>query len=214
MRLLTYDRGFGRIDGASVIRLADDAISYLIDGGTDGDRQPLDAVRAHAPVPRPGKIICVGLNYRDHAAETGKAVPTEPVIFAKFANSVVGDQASVEIPAATAEADWEAELAVVIGRTARSVSEAEALNCVGGYTCINDLSARDLQRSGGQWTRGKAIDGFLPMGPHLVTPDEVAIRSRWTSDACSTARSCRTRTPRRWCWRRAAGQHLEPDDDA
>ena len=124
-------------------------------------------------MPAPGKIVCVGLNYRDHAAETGKPIPTEPVLFAKFANSVVGDGSRVAIPAATVEADWEAELGVVIGREATRVSADHALAHVAGYLCANDLSARDLQRSGGQWTRGKAIDGFLPMGPVLVTADEV-----------------------------------------
>ena len=105
-------------------------------------------------MPRPGKIVCIGLNYRDHAAETGKAVPTEPVLFAKFANSVVADGATVAIPAATSEADWEAELGVVIGR--RTTGDVPgALDHVAGYTCLNDLSARDLQRSGGQWTRGR-----------------------------------------------------------
>ncbi len=134
---------------------------------------PAGSLSLLAPVPAPGKIVCVGLNYRDHAAETGKPIPTEPVLFAKFANSVVGDGARVAIPAATAEADWEAELGVVIGREATRVSAEHALAHVAGYLCANDLSARDLQRSGGQWTRGKAIDGFLPMGPVLVTADEV-----------------------------------------
>lgn len=139
----------------------------------DGAPCGLDDVDLTAPVPRPGKIICVGLNYRDHAAETGKPIPAEPILFAKFANSVVGDGATVPIPAVTSEVDWEAELGVVIGRVARAVPVDRALAHVAGYVCLNDLSARDLQRSGGQWTRGKAIDGFLPMGPALVTADEV-----------------------------------------
>jgi acylpyruvate hydrolase len=126
-----------------------------------------------APVPRPGKIICIGLNYRDHAAETGKPLPSEPILFAKFTNSVVGDDATVVMPPASVEVDWEAELGVVIGRRASRVSVEDALDHVAGYTCMNDLSARDLQRSGVQWTRGKAIDGFLPMGPALVTRDEI-----------------------------------------
>jgi 2-keto-4-pentenoate hydratase/2-oxohepta-3-ene-1,7-dioic acid hydratase in catechol pathway len=158
----------------TVVPMGTDLVGYL-DGGhaVDGQPLPLDEVELTAPVPRPGKIVCVGLNYRDHAAETGKAVPDEPVLFAKFANSVVGDGATVELPPVAKEVDWEAELGVVIGRRARQVGVGDALGHVAGYTCLNDLSARDLQRRGGQWTRGKAIDGFLPMGPCLVTADEI-----------------------------------------
>lgn len=178
MRLVSFDGGFGRlelVDGVeTVVPMGADLVGYL--AGTpaaDAAPIPLDRVALLAPVPRPGKIVCVGLNYRDHAAETGKAVPTEPVLFAKFANSVVGDGAVVPIPPETDEADWEAELGVVIGARASRVRVEDALAHVAGYTCTNDLSARDLQRSGGQWTRGKAIDGFLPMGPWLLTADEV-----------------------------------------
>jgi len=174
MRLMSFDGGFGRVVDDRIVPMGADLVAWLRgEPAQDGPPRPLADVRPLAPVPRPGKIVCVGLNYRDHAAETGKPVPTEPVLFAKFANSVVADGATVEIPPATAEADWEAELGVVIGRTARRVERDEALTYVAGYTCLNDLSARDLQRSGGQWTRGKAIDGFLPMGPWLVTADDV-----------------------------------------
>jgi 2,4-didehydro-3-deoxy-L-rhamnonate hydrolase len=178
MRLVSYDGGFGRIEdgpeGAVVVPMGEDLVAHLAGAPVrEGGPVPLEGLRLLAPVPRPGKIVCVGLNYRDHAAETGKAVPTEPVLFAKFANSVVGDSATVPIPPETAEADWEAELGVVVGRRASRVAVDEALSYVAGYTCMNDLSARDLQRSGGQWTRGKAIDGFLPMGPWLRTADEV-----------------------------------------
>lgn len=194
MRLVSYDGGFGRLEGTAgrvqVVPMGRDLVAWLAGEETavDGTPVPHDAVSLVAPVPRPGKIICVGLNYRDHAAEAGKPVPTEPVLFAKFANSVVGPYADVELPAATGEVDWEAELAAVIGRTARRVSVEDALDHVAGYTCVNDLSARDLQRRGGQWTRGKAVDGFLPMGPWLVTSDEVgdpqrlAIRCRVDGD--------------------------------
>ncbi len=174
MRLVSYAGGFGRLEGDAVVPMGDDLVGYLAGAPVaEGEPVPLAGLTLAAPVPRPGKIVCVGLNYRDHAAETGKPVPTEPVLFCKFANSVVGDAATVPIPAATAEADWEAELAVVIGRTATRVRADDALDHVAGYACANDLSARDLQRSGGQWTRGKAIDGFLPLGPWLVTADEV-----------------------------------------
>ncbi len=178
MRLVSFDGGFGRlevVDGVeTVVPMGPDLVGYLAGApAADEPRVPLDRRALLAPVPRPGKIICVGLNYRDHAAETGKAVPAEPVLFAKYANSVVADGAVVPIPAETVEADWEAELGVVIGARASRVSVEDALGYVAGYTCMNDLSARDLQRSGGQWTRGKAIDGFLPMGPWLLTADEV-----------------------------------------
>ena len=179
MRLVSFTEGWGRVQGdgpgRSVVPMGRDLLAYLRgeEEPVDGVAIPWEDVELLAPVPRPGKIVCVGLNYRDHAAETGKPVPTEPVLFAKFANSVVGDGAEVALPAVTEEVDWEAELGVVIGRRASRVSVADALAHVAGYTCMNDLSARDLQRSGGQWTRGKAIDGFLPMGPWLVTADEI-----------------------------------------
>jgi 2-keto-4-pentenoate hydratase/2-oxohepta-3-ene-1,7-dioic acid hydratase in catechol pathway len=174
VRLVSFAGGFGRLEGDEIVPMGLDLLDHLR-GGPLKESAPVPAadLPLSAPVPRPGKIVCVGLNYRDHAAETGKPVPTEPVLFCKFANSVVGDGATVPIPAATAEADWEAELAVVIGRAATRVRAEQALDHVAGYTCANDLSARDLQRSGGQWTRGKAIDGFLPLGPWLVTADEV-----------------------------------------
>ena len=179
MRLISYAGGFGRLhddDPGLLVPMGRDLVAYLAGEEAVVDRAPVpvDSLQLTAPVPRPGKIICVGLNYRDHAKETGKPIPEEPVLFAKFANSVVPDGAEVPIPEVTREVDWEAELGVVIGRTARRVSASDALDHVAGYTCMNDLSARDLQRRGGQWTRGKAIDGFLPMGPHLVTADEVA----------------------------------------
>jgi 2,4-didehydro-3-deoxy-L-rhamnonate hydrolase len=186
MQLVSYVGGFGRLEGGKVVPMGSDITEYLSGERVSSDGAPvdLDDVTLTAPIPRPGKIICVGLNYRDHAAETGKPIPTEPVLFAKFANSVVGDDATVAIPAVVSEADWEAELGVVIGRRARRVPRDRALDHVAGYCCMNDLSARDLQRSGGQWTRGKAIDGFLPMGPALVTADEVA-------DPQNLAISCR-----------------------
>lgn len=175
MRLVSYEGGFGRLEGDGVVPMGADLVAYLAGAAAAEDRPalPLRDVTLVAPVPRPGKIVCIGLNYRDHAAETGKPVPTEPVLFAKFANSVVADGATVAIPATTNEVDWEAELGVVIGHRATQIDVSAALDHVAGYTCINDLSARDLQRSTSQWTRGKAIDGFLPMGPWLVTRDEV-----------------------------------------
>ncbi len=135
---------------------------------------PLDAVRLLAPVPAPGKIVAIGRNYADHAAEEGTAAPAAPLVFAKFPSSVVGSGAEVRWdPALTAQVDYEAELGVVIGRRASRVAESEALDYVLGYTCLNDVTARDLQFGDGQWVRGKSLDTFCPMGPWLVTPDEL-----------------------------------------
>ncbi len=134
----------------------------------------LDAVRLLAPVPAPGKIVAIGRNYADHAAEEGADAPGAPLIFAKFPSSVIGPRGEIRWdPSLTAQVDYEAELAVVIGRSASRVAEREALDYVLGYTCLNDVTARDLQFGDGQWVRGKSLDTFCPMGPWLVTPDEL-----------------------------------------
>jgi 2-keto-4-pentenoate hydratase/2-oxohepta-3-ene-1,7-dioic acid hydratase in catechol pathway len=127
-----------------------------------------------APLPRPGKIVAIGRNYREHAAEEGVEPPPAPLIFAKWPSSVVGSGAEVRWdPGLSAKVDYEAELAVVIGRRARRVGTAAALDHVLGYTCLNDVSARDIQFGDGQWVRGKSLDTFCPMGPALVTADEI-----------------------------------------
>ncbi len=131
------------------------------------------AARLKAPVPRPGKMICIGLNYRDHAAESNQAVPEYPTVFAKYANCVIGPGEKIVIPPVTAKPDYEIELGVIIGKRARNVSEADALNYVAGYVPFNDVSARDYQMRTSQWTIGKAFDTFGPMGPALVTRDEI-----------------------------------------
>lgn len=179
MRLVSFDGGFGRIEGDLMVPMGDDILDYLATG-VARDREPIAStdLRLAAPIPRPGKIIGVGLNYRDHAAESGQPVPEEPILFAKFANSVIGPGEPISIPPATQSADYEAELGIVIGRTARSVDREAARGFVAGYTCVNDVSARDLQLRVSQWTRGKAIDTFLPMGPWLVTADEIADPNR------------------------------------
>lgn len=139
--------------------------------GRPGD---VDASRRIAPVPRPGKVIAVGLNYHAHAAEGGAAIPTSPMLFAKFPTAVVGHGATVEWdPGLTDAVDLEAELGVVIGRRARRVPEDAALGYVLGYTCVNDVSARDLQFADKQFVRAKSLDTFCPMGPALVTADEI-----------------------------------------
>jgi acylpyruvate hydrolase len=130
-------------------------------------------VTLKAPIPRPGKIMCIGLNYRDHAAETNKPIPEYPTVFSKYANTVIGPGEAIVIPQVTNQVDYEVELAVVIGRRARHVSKSEALDYVGGYMPFNDVSARDYQNRTTQWTIGKTFDTFAPMGPALVTADEV-----------------------------------------
>ncbi|MFB6269466.1 MAG: fumarylacetoacetate hydrolase family protein [Halobacterium sp.] len=127
-----------------------------------------------APVRNPGKIVCVGLNYEDHAEEGDNPIPDEPVLFAKFPTTVTGPDSTVAWdPALTQKVDYEAELVVAIGSEARRVDQDDALDHVAGYTAGNDVSARDLQHGDGQWVRGKSLDSFAPLGPELVTPDEL-----------------------------------------
>lgn len=174
MRLVSFEGGFGRVEGDSVISMGPDLVAYLATGdASDGVPVPLAEVRLLAPVPRPGKVVGIGLNYRDHAAESGQPIPEAPILFPKFANSVIGPGAPIVIPPETEQPDYEAELGVVIGRTAYRVTEVDALAHVAGYTCVNDVSARDLQFESSQWMLGKAIDTFLPCGPWLVTADEI-----------------------------------------
>ncbi|MBB3459198.1 2-keto-4-pentenoate hydratase/2-oxohepta-3-ene-1,7-dioic acid hydratase in catechol pathway [Rhizobium sp. BK313] len=130
--------------------------------------------RLGACVAGTGKFICIGLNYSDHAAETGATVPPEPIIFMKATSAIVGPNDSIEIPRGSKKTDWEVELGVVIGKTAKYVSEDEAMDHVAGYCVINDVSERAFQAERqGQWTKGKSADTFGPTGPWLVTPDEV-----------------------------------------
>ena len=122
-----------------------------------------------------GKMVCIGLNYADHAAESGMPVPSEPVVFNKWTSAIVGPNDDIEIPRGSKKTDWEVELGVVIGKHAKNVSEADALNYVAGYCVINDVSEREWQiERGGQWDKGKGFDTFGPTGPWLVTRDEVA----------------------------------------
>ena len=132
-----------------------------------------DGVRLGPPIARPSKIICVGANYADHAKEFGHDVPSEPILFSKATSAVVGPTDDIVLPAEAQVVDSEAELAVVISREARGVSRADVLNYVAGYMVLNDVTERKVQRSTGQWFRGKGFDTFCPMGPFLVTPDEV-----------------------------------------
>ena len=126
-----------------------------------------------APVPRPGKLICIGLNYRDHAAESNLPIPERPVVFSKFSTAVIAPGQPVVLPATSQKVDYEAELAVVIGRRAKSVGASRAYDYVLGYTAFNDVSARDFQFADGQWQRGKSCDTFAPMGQTIVTTDVI-----------------------------------------
>lgn len=129
-----------------------------------------------APIVSPGKVICIGLNYSDHAAESGMDVPSEPVCFSKFSSAVIGPETEIELPAVSKQVDYEAELVAVIGKRCKNVAEADARSHVAGYMNGNDVSARDWQigRPGGQWLLGKTPDTFAPTGPWLVTADEIA----------------------------------------
>jgi 2-keto-4-pentenoate hydratase/2-oxohepta-3-ene-1,7-dioic acid hydratase in catechol pathway len=125
------------------------------------------------PIDRPGKIICVGLNYKDHAEEQGVDLPTAPLLFAKWNNTLIGPGEPIVIPPIVTKTDYEAELGVVIGSRASKVSAENALEAVAGYICVNDVSARDLQFADGQWSRGKSPDTYCPVGPQLVPRDEI-----------------------------------------
>ena len=185
MKLVTYSTGervprVGYVEDGEIRALGGGSLLEYIMHGRDADRKPggevvaLEEARLHAPIARPGKIIAIGLNYEDHAAETGAEIPEKPIVFAKYANTVIGPGEPIRIPPITEQVDYEAELAVVIGQRAKDVLESEALDYVFGYTNANDVSSRDLQFSeGGQWTRSKSIDTFCPLGPYLATRDEV-----------------------------------------
>jgi 2-keto-4-pentenoate hydratase/2-oxohepta-3-ene-1,7-dioic acid hydratase in catechol pathway len=133
---------------------------------------PLDEVELATPIPDPQKIVCIGLNYRSHAEESGIEPPPAPTFFAKFRNALVATDTEVTLPAAGQKVDYEAEVAFVIGSRAREVGEAEAMDHVAGYMLLNDLSARDLQFATPQWMPGKVFDGSAPCGPALVTAEE------------------------------------------
>jgi 2-keto-4-pentenoate hydratase/2-oxohepta-3-ene-1,7-dioic acid hydratase in catechol pathway len=181
VRLVTYDAGRGPRagvlrDGDRVVDAGESlraliAVSRLAE--TPGAEEiPLSEVQLLPPIPNPDKIICVGLNYRSHAAEAGVEAPEVPTFFAKFRNALVPSGSEVPLPAASEKVDYEAEVAFVIGRPARDVREEDALDYIAGYTLLNDLSARDLQFATPQWMPGKVFDGSAPCGPALVTPDE------------------------------------------
>ena len=178
----------GLRSGRAVVALGADRLRELADAaGANRDRlaaEPLDAVRLGPPVPDPQKIICLGLNYRDHAAEAGLQPPAAPMFFAKFPNSLIGPADDIVPPPTTDQVDYEAELAVVIGTRGRNIAVADALGHVAGAMAFNDVSARDLQMANTLWTGGKAIDTFGPCGPALVLREDIddlqalAVRTR------------------------------------
>lgn len=141
-------------------------------GDSGSPSHPLAAVALLPPIPDPDKIVCIGLNYGKHAAEVGAEPPASPTIFAKYRNALAPAGATVKLPANSSRVDFEAEVAFVVGRRAKDVAVADALDHVAGYTLLNDLSARDLQGATPQWMPGKVFDGAAPCGPALVTPEE------------------------------------------
>jgi 2-keto-4-pentenoate hydratase/2-oxohepta-3-ene-1,7-dioic acid hydratase in catechol pathway len=190
VRLVTYELdgavGCGVLGAAGVVPIHGASIRRILERGAEhwhavarygtehaDEALGLEDVRLCAPVQDPDKILCIGLNYKDHAQETGMTAPSAPVVFAKFRNSLIGPTDPIVLPEASDAVDYEAELAVVIGRRCRNVDAADALQFVAGAMAFNDVSARDLQMQTSQWTMGKAIDTFAPCGPALVFMDEI-----------------------------------------
>jgi 2-keto-4-pentenoate hydratase/2-oxohepta-3-ene-1,7-dioic acid hydratase in catechol pathway len=191
MRLVSYrgDSGAragllteeGVLDAAAILRLDRISVRELIEGEMlrdlaerleGSDVGPIANAELLPPLPDPDKIICIGLNYRSHAAEAGVDPPEQPTFFAKFRNALAAPSAAVRLPAASEKVDYEAEVAFVVGRRCKEMDPEDALTAIAGYTLLNDLSARDLQFATPQWMPGKVFDGSAPCGPALVTPDE------------------------------------------
>ena len=183
MRLATIRTEYGttaaRLDGDVLAPLeAADVGELLAAGGLGRPREgaaPVPVAQADfaAVVPRPGKVICVGLNYRAHIAETGREMPAYPTLFAKFADTLMGARDDLVLPSVSEKVDWEVELGVIIGRPLYRATPAEAAAAIAGYTVVNDVSMRDWQSRTLQWLQGKAFERSTPAGPYLVTPDEV-----------------------------------------
>jgi 2-keto-4-pentenoate hydratase/2-oxohepta-3-ene-1,7-dioic acid hydratase in catechol pathway len=179
VRLVSFDRGDGPragvMDGDRVLDTGRAMRELLATGRFDdleGEEVTLAELTLLPPVPDPEKIIGIGLNYAEHAKEGRTEPPPSPTFFAKFRNALRADGEEVELPAASEKVDYEAEIAFVVGRRAKDVSEADAIDHLAGYTLLNDLSARDLQFATPQWMPGKVFDGAAPCGPAIVTPDE------------------------------------------
>ncbi|WP_370458076.1 fumarylacetoacetate hydrolase family protein [Thalassobacillus sp. CUG 92003] len=162
--------------GEESLKEAEDAVNHVISNGLEVEGTVVfatGAVKLEAPVGKPNKIICVGHNYREHILEMKRELPENPVLFAKFSNTISGPEAPIVKKNRSDQYDFEAEFAFVIGRQAKDVKEEDALDHVAGYTIANDVSVRDLQKRTLQWLQGKSVDGTLPLGPWLVTKDEV-----------------------------------------
>jgi 2-keto-4-pentenoate hydratase/2-oxohepta-3-ene-1,7-dioic acid hydratase in catechol pathway len=180
MRLVTFSvdgkTEAGVLEGDKVTGFGMDMLSVIAAGNLEpmGSAYDLKDAKILAPVPRPPKLICIGLNYLDHAKETGQQVPAVPTVFNKFTNVVIGPGASIVLPNASKAPDYEAEMAIVIGPGGRNIPASKAMDHVFGYTIVNDVSARDIQSATSQWLLGKTCDTFAPMGPWIVTADEIA----------------------------------------
>ena len=183
MRLVTFQAEEGStpqagiVSGDQVVGLGNDILSVIAAGQPSADAgraYALAAVKLLAPIPRPPKFICVGMNYRDHAREAGVDIPSVPTIFSKFSNVVIGPGAPIVLPRNSTRPDYEAEFAFVIGPGGRHIPAARAMDHVFGYTIVNDVSARDHQTTTSQWLISKSFDTFAPMGPWIVTRDEIA----------------------------------------
>ena len=170
-------RGAGFDSVLSVIAGGADAlekVSWWIANASGSQRWQPDQVGLLAPIPRPPKVICIGLNYRDHAAESKMAIPDVPTVFSKFSTAVIGPGHPIVLPRNSAKPDYEAEFVVVVGKGGRHIPEERWREHVFGYTMMNDVSARDFQMATSQWMMGKTFDTFAPLGPDIVTADEIA----------------------------------------
>ncbi len=193
MRLVTFSTGgaprAGLLSGDQILDLEPagfNGVRSFLDGGAEAIAKagkllanpaagiPLTEAKLHAPIPDPEKFICIGLNYRDHAIESGMEIPDTPTVFTKYRNAIIGPGEPIKIPPVSNEVDYEAGFAFVIGKTAKDVAAADWEDYVFGYTIVNDVSARDYQPATSQWTIGKTFDTFGPTGPAIVSKDEVA----------------------------------------
>jgi acylpyruvate hydrolase len=186
VRLATIRTGSGtsavRIDGEIAVECGATDVGALLatddwrarSKAASGAEFPVDGLDYAPVIPRPGKIICVGLNYRSHIIEMRRELPTYPTLFAKYPEALIGPYDTLTLPAESDEIDWEAELAVVIGRRTRRVDAAGAVEAIAGYTIINDVTLRDWQFRTREWLQGKTFEATAPFGPHLVTPDALA----------------------------------------
>ena len=186
MRLATVRQPGGttraaRVDGQEYLELQFDDVGALllredwidVAASATGLRRPLEGVELAPVVPRPGKIICVGLNYRSHILEMGRDLPEYPTLFAKYAQSLIGARDLIALPPESDAMDWEGELAVVIGKPVRRADERQAAEAIAGFTVMNDVTARDWQFRTREWLQGKTFEHTTPLGPYLVTPDEL-----------------------------------------